>query len=100
MPPPAPTLLPYTTLFRSRTSRRPARPRRGPRPGAASARGGGGCPRPGDSRSEEDTSEVQAPDHLVSRRLLEKKQKLRLRRLTYTRCDDLGLSHDNCNVSL
>src|SRR5690348_17458701 len=80
--PPRSTLFPYTTLFRSgppdagagprRTRSRPARPRphetspparRGPR--AAPARG----------RSEEHTSELQSPVHLVCRLLLEKKKK-------------------------
>src|SRR5438552_19044924 len=71
-PPPRSTLFPYTTLFRSRTScatvatarrRRKARGRlSGPRRG------------PGDARSEEHTSELQSPDHLVCRLLLEKKK--------------------------
>src|SRR5215216_6838910 len=60
--PPRSTLFPYTTLFRS-----PA-----------------GCPRPDTRRggirrtarrSEEHTSELQSPDHLVCRLLLEKKKK-------------------------
>src|SRR5947208_12370330 len=69
--PPKSTLFPYTTLFRSlkRTS----------------ASGGGSVPAPGlrkislgeifRSRSEEHTSELQSPDHLVCRLLLEKKKK-------------------------
>src|SRR5438876_8288614 len=62
--PPRSTLFPYTTLFRSRP-RRPA--------GRASLdertpwhRGG--------ARSEEHTSELQSPVHLVCRLLLEKKK--------------------------
>src|SRR5438552_13736368 len=65
--PPRSTLFPYTTLFRSwpRRSRRSSRPDR-PAPGPATAAGG---------RSEEHTSELQSPDHLVCRLLLEKKKK-------------------------
>src|SRR5438552_12608664 len=64
--PPRSTLFPYTTLFRSRRTRRlpgapPGRPRAGSRPTWW--------------RSEEHTSELQSPDHLVCRLLLEKKKK-------------------------
>src|SRR5215216_7734052 len=59
--PPRSTLFPYTTLFRSLHSRRlPHASPRSPR----------GC-----CRSEEHTSELQSPDHLVCRLLLEKKKK-------------------------
>src|SRR6185436_20833576 len=61
--PPRSTLFPYTTLFRSRTF--PRRRTRAP-DGARST--------PGSSRSEEHTSELQSPDHLVCRLLLEKKK--------------------------
>src|SRR5258708_26381078 len=72
--PPRSTLFPYTTLFRSILAL-PARqaaldhgrrqpPARGPH---------GGC-HPDRSRSEEHTSELQSPDHLVCRLLLEKKK--------------------------
>src|SRR5258708_36425994 len=63
--PPRSTLFPYTTLFRSlcqRALRRLPRFRAGPRQR-----------QPGD-RSEEHTSELQSPDHLVCRLLLEKKK--------------------------
>src|SRR5258708_26168578 len=86
--PPRSTLFPYTTLFRS--------------PGAANSRpgkrmffpshcvvSGDNCPIPAASerdgsethenallRSEEHTSELQSPDHLVCRLLLEKKKSL------------------------
>src|SRR5258708_8423268 len=67
--PPRSTLFPYTTLFRSPSvpvtaSTSPARapPRR-----SAVPRG---------TRSEEHTSELQSPDHLVCRLLLEKKNNL------------------------
>src|SRR5438552_6153188 len=73
--PPRSTLFPYTTLFRSpfptvppsfRSSRSPARWTHS-------------------ARSEEHTSELQSPDHLVCRLLLEKKKSvLHARRLTYT----------------
>src|SRR6266581_5602139 len=60
--PPRSTLFPYTTLFRSRRwphcARREA-PRQSRRP----------------RRSEEHTSELQSPVHLVCRLLLEKKKK-------------------------
>src|SRR5258708_16184468 len=67
--PPRSTLFPYTTLFRSR--RRHLRA-----PVAAPI---GRFPRPdrlayARCRSEEHTSELQSPDHLVCRLLLEKKK--------------------------
>src|SRR5258708_24106120 len=62
--PPRSTLFPYTTLFRSRSR--------------WSARGPGSAPtgwrRTAPRRSEEHTSELQSPDHLVCRLLLEKKK--------------------------
>src|SRR5438552_5553031 len=74
-PPPRSTLFPYTTLFRSLCKCRDRLPTfwRQPRsafrarrhqPGAKAA-----------TRSEEHTSELQSPDHLVCRLLLEKKKK-------------------------
>src|SRR6266581_8047888 len=70
--PPRSTLFPYTTLFRSRRPQPPRRrqsrrPRRGRLGGAVAHR------RP--RRSEEHTSELQSPVHLVCRLLLEKKKK-------------------------
>src|SRR5690348_17902635 len=62
--PPRSTLFPYTTLFRSLYRRRGARRRRRPRHGVRRAR----------RRSEEHTSELQSPVHLVCRLLLEKKK--------------------------
>src|SRR5438552_10282621 len=66
--PPRSTLFPYTTLFRSlcckRTMRRAAC--------ALSRRQHASNKYP---RSEEHTSELQSPDHLVCRLLLEKKKK-------------------------
>src|SRR5260364_359914 len=65
--PPRSTLFPYTTLFRSPAraapQTRPRDPRRAPAPPRRGSRG---------RRSEEHTSELQSPDHLVCRLLLEK----------------------------
>src|SRR5258708_1570511 len=82
--PPRSTLFPYTTLFRSLVTPRSVRflGRRAlapsatlascvcPLPGACSMR----VPRDETPRSEEHTSELQSPDHLVCRLLLEKKK--------------------------
>src|SRR5258708_16317404 len=91
--PPRSTLFPYTTLFRSRQPRRPgqlrrckpvARLRPVPRRPSVVARGRQAevLPRaeavlPRLARSEEHTSELQSPDHLVCRLLLEKKNHTR-----------------------
>src|SRR5713226_10380527 len=61
--PPRSTLFPYTTLFRSLRGRRPRRLRVDP-----------GRARRRRHRSEEHTSELQSPVHLVCRLLLEKKK--------------------------
>src|SRR5208337_5627022 len=61
--PPRSTLFPYTTLFRSRWP--PPSSKSSPKPIA----------RPGATRSEEHTSELQSPMYLVCRLLLEKKKK-------------------------
>src|SRR5438552_13241301 len=88
--PPSSTLFPYTTLFRSRgraifaITKKAAVPRvsmKGPRITKRSAAG----PRSANAhvmhatitvmmRSEEHTSELQSPDHVVCRLLLEKKK--------------------------
>src|SRR5947208_5598688 len=77
--PPRSTLFPYTTLFRSLANlacnfceiAKPERPR--------VVRSSNGLSvtktMPADGRSEEHTSELQSPDHLVCRLLLEKKKK-------------------------
>src|SRR5258708_24564117 len=67
--PPRSTLFPYTTLFRS--LRRLLLPR--VHQERAAAGGGGGSDHLAALRSEEHTSELQSPDHLVCRLLLEKK---------------------------
>src|SRR5690348_17961021 len=86
--PPRSTLFPYTTLFRS--ARRPLgrvapvpliQRGRGTRPGEAPATAArvisrsGRCQFRPARRSEEHTSELQSPVHLVCRLLLEKKKK-------------------------
>src|SRR5258708_35379147 len=63
--PPRSTLFPYTTLFRSR---------RVEPPGHGAAAGHGHREAHALLRSEEHTSELQSPDHLVCRLLLEKKK--------------------------
>src|SRR5438552_14901563 len=73
--PPRSTLFPYTTLFRSSPAWRGSCRTRAP---------GGRRPRPipapwrrsRSARSEEHTSELQSPDHLVCRLLLEKKKQI------------------------
>src|SRR5258708_31282240 len=65
--PPRSTLFPYTTLFRSN----PTSVIGGtPSTGTVTLSG----PAPVEGRSEEHTSELQSPDHLVCRLLLEKKK--------------------------
>src|SRR5947208_9222664 len=95
-PPPKPTLFPYTTLFRSRNMEYPRRFRTYPVRALASANceiweaaratsaaptffkriaiSDGGGAKEEFIRSEEHTSELQSPDHLVCRLLLEKKK--------------------------
>src|SRR5258708_22081138 len=96
--PPRSPLFPSTTLFRSRCSTAPAPiataapPRcssaptqwRRPPPGAPASAPDRAAAAPRESResvrSEEHTSELQSPDHLVCRLLLEKKKtKLEIR---------------------
>src|SRR5258708_26981032 len=84
--PPRSTLFPYTTLFRSAACGA-ASPSCCVVPGDATMAAGAaifGCPRGAGTarlfcasafrRSEEHTSELQSPDHLVCRLLLEKKK--------------------------
>src|SRR5258708_12266661 len=70
--PPRSTLFPYTTLFRSFTTAATATI-----PTRIASWGGCGCCSRATARSEEHTSELQSPDHLVCRLLLEKKKKSR-----------------------
>src|SRR6267154_2448438 len=68
--PPRPTLFPYTTLFRSCSGQGRARPGLTAPPETSI-----GGQVPARARSEEHTSELQSPVHLVCRLLLEKKKK-------------------------
>src|SRR5258708_17806585 len=86
--PPRSTLFPYTTLFRSPAAQHgevPALKRLRLRPGQGR---GEGCGHAGvgalhaPPRSEEHTSELQSPDHLVCRLLLEKKKNTETERAT------------------
>src|SRR5258708_28571001 len=76
--PPRSTLFPYTTLFRSQ--RRKPHPLDAPTPTADPKSvqtwriSSSSCAKHSPSRSEEHTSELQSPDHLVCRLLLEKKK--------------------------
>src|SRR5258708_8928744 len=81
--PPRSTLFPYTTLFRSHLL---------PYCHGGAYRGRRRCVPVGHGhvRSEEHTSELQSPDHLVCRLLLEKKKSI-CRQWTITNC----VAHDN-----
>src|SRR5207244_8389186 len=87
-------LFPYTTLFRSKIFNRRNAPQSQPIPGSNQVRNSGGgyswqaddwtrfdrfliLGAEGGTRSEEHTSELQSPDHLVCRLLLEKKKESR-----------------------
>src|SRR5258708_8769152 len=76
-PPPRSTLFPYTPLFRSRVFDAAGVGRLDRAPAGAGEGGGGRDTRHVGIavaiRSEEHTSELQSPDHLVCRLLLEKK---------------------------
>src|SRR5258708_28931423 len=71
--PPRSTLFPYTTLFRSCCGATRRRCGSAP-PSKRFPAARGGRPRSRSRRSEEHTSELQSPDHLVCRLLLEKKK--------------------------
>src|SRR5258708_18112328 len=78
--PPRSTLFPYTTLFRSPTAPNASAWRTGTSAVLWPCRISCARPRAGRAqeirqRSEEHTSELQSPDHLVCRLLLEKKKK-------------------------
>src|SRR5690348_18151019 len=98
--PPRSTLFPYTTLFRSAPvglrSRGDqcraggdlagvARGQDARRHGAAIGDHSGAARQPG--RSEEHTSELQSPVHLVCRLLLEKKKKQKTKHIAYANID-------------
>src|SRR5207244_11473597 len=80
-------LFPYTTLFRSahreqkvvsRSGRKVVGPVIWIGPEVIRARAGPNPRDPGYARSEEHTSELQSPDHLVCRLLLEKKKNIKI----------------------
>src|SRR5690348_5483251 len=80
--PPTPTLFPYTTLSRSPATASPDPAKRAAgRSGCWSSPHGTCCAIPG--RSEEHTSELQSPVHLVCRLLLEKKKTTEKTALSY-----------------
>src|SRR5258708_26465175 len=73
--PPRSTLFPYPTLFRSqRLPPMASRISASLGCGTALSRACAAAQRSRDTRSEEHTSELQSPDHLVCRLLLEKKK--------------------------
>src|SRR5258708_20103712 len=82
--PPRSTLFPYTTLFRSpRHSGTPSYRGAGT---SSETRGPYGRGRGTKLRSEEHTSELQSPDHLVCRLLLEKKKPRPPTAVNYSHC--------------
>src|SRR5438552_7325231 len=75
-PPPTSTLFPYTTLFRSpRNYTRKLKLDQMQQYGDTVPDAAEACVPRSNNRSEEHTSELQSPDHLVCRLLLEKKKK-------------------------
>src|SRR5258708_8066809 len=100
--PPRSTLFPYTTLFRSERAhedalaidRKSLRMQAGARAAGAAARTHARLPARGRGgrrgRSEEHTSELQSPDHLVCRLLLEKKKNSQLRGSTLKAAQKIG----------
>src|SRR5690348_17810033 len=94
--PPRSTLFPYTTLFRSRSQPgRRGSARRPHLPHLLHLQRGDVPRRCGRRRSEEHTSELQSPVHLVCRLLLEKKKKQKNRTTaSYTLIKKSTLSYD------
>src|SRR5438876_8224560 len=93
-PPPRSTLFPYTTLFRSLVSLLLALSAiASARPYSAAERNS----RVGQFRSEEHTSELQSPVHLVCRLLLEKKKKAKCN-ITHAIPQRVAI-HDNTTLS-
>src|SRR5258708_25114864 len=84
--PPRSTLFPYTTLFRSLRDQSCTKPAKHQKEHGILRKLFHGL------RSEEHTSELQSPDHLVCRLLLEKKKKSQFR----LRAHKLSLSRDSC----
>src|SRR5258708_23972952 len=80
--PPRSTLFPYTTLFRSSHSPRSclALISASFLSSRSAALSEANASKPTNRRSEEHTSELQSPDHLVCRLLLEKKKNMRIKK--------------------
>src|SRR5258708_18473807 len=96
--PPRSTLFPYTTLFRSRAVAADAdhevRTARGNNPPRVDETDRNQQRAARAIRSEEHTSELQSPDHLVCRLLLEKKKThQKTRYVTYSQHPLRGVSH-------
>src|SRR5690348_18006621 len=95
--PPRSTLFPYTTLFRSRSSRWWVPPRASCKPTASPGPACSARSRPRRSRSEEHTFELQSPVHLVCRLLLEKKKKKNNKQLHSTNASNHIIEQINDN---
>src|SRR5258708_30066272 len=87
--PPRSTLFPYTTLFRSPAFTTTILNRVGSRPSMVKSLIWWN----GRRRSEEHTSELQSPDHLVCRLLLEKKKNMKKTRVT-----DIRIETATCRI--
>src|SRR5258708_32045324 len=90
--PPRSTLFPYTTLFRSSDGERGTTPMLTEFDGERFRLRERGLS--GKDRSEEHTSELQSPDHLVCRLLLEKKKNQPKRNTNTARQDARHRLHD------
>src|SRR5258708_28629161 len=98
--PPRSTLFPYTTLFRSKLDYEIVILARSPHadlPGIRHVVWDG--ENPGDWRSEEHTSELQSPDHLVCRLLLEKKKEREPNHIKHAYADILRRDHRQLTTS-
>src|SRR5690348_17741342 len=91
--PPRSTLFPYTTLFRSVGTRTACRSKSKSARNSAFTRRRKSRP----TRSEEHTSELQSPVHLVCRLLLEKKKKKLKKQITILR---IIIKHTTSLVSI
>src|SRR4051794_41424759 len=95
--PPRSPLFPYTTLFRSPAptpSTRMPPSTTSPRPGSVSEASSSALCSSAPDRSEEHTSELQSPVHLVCRLLLEKKKEDEVG--TEGGADRVGLEWQTC----
>src|SRR2546429_3767549 len=90
--PPRSTLFPYTTLFRSRDKHGGLSRCPGVAPGRALRGGPPARSHSSDARSEEHTSELQSPLHLVCRLLLEKKKDTYSENIHTFDCDNYNIA--------